>query len=52
MREKKVFSLAGETTTAHRYAVVGNADRFLKHKHAYKVWRTLKQFGCVVHPVA
>ncbi len=52
MREKKVHALAGETTTAHRYAVVGNADRFLKHKHAYKVWRTLKQFGCVVHPVA
>lgn len=52
MREKKVYSLAGDTTTAHRYAVVGNADRFLKHKHAYKAWQTLKQFGCVVYPVA
>lgn len=52
MREKKVYSLAGDTTTAHRYAVVGNADRFLKHKHAYKAWQTLRQFGCVVYPVA
>lgn len=52
MREKKVYSLAGETTTAHRYAVMGNKDRFLKHKHAYKAWQVLRQFGCVVHPVA
>ncbi len=52
MREKKVYSLAGDTTTAHRYAVVGNADRFLKHKHAYKAWQTLRKFGCVVYPVA
>ncbi|MGE4271639.1 MAG: CoA-binding protein [Desulfitobacterium sp.] len=52
MREKKVYSLVGETTTGQRYAVVGNADRFLKHKHAYKAWQILRQFGCVVHPVA
>jgi len=52
MREKKVYPLAGELTTAQRYAVLGNADRFLKHKHAWKAWKTLKQFGCVVFPVA
>jgi len=52
MRDKKVYSLAGDTTTAHRYAVVGNAERFLKHKHAYKAWEALRQFGCVVYPVA
>lgn len=52
MREKKVYSLAGDTTTAHRYAVIGNAHCFLKHKHAYKAWQTLRQFGCIVYPVA
>lgn len=52
MREKKVYTLVGDLTTAERYAVVGNADRFLKHKHAWKAWKTLKQFGCVVFPVA
>ena len=52
MREKKVYPLAGELTTAQRYAVLGNADRFLRHKHAWKAWKTLKQFGCVVFPVA
>lgn len=52
MREKKVYPLAGELTTAQRYAVIGNADRFLKHKHAFKAWKLLKQFGCVAFPVA
>jgi uncharacterized protein len=52
MREKKVYTLAGELTTTQKYAVVGNAERFLEHKHAWKAWKTLKQFGCVVFPVA
>jgi predicted CoA-binding protein len=52
MREKKVFPLAGDLTTAHRFAVIGNEDRFINHKHAWKAWKTLKQFGCVVFPVA
>lgn len=51
MREKKIYSLAGELTTAMRYAVIGNSDRFLKHKHAWKAWRILKEWGCTVYGV-
>jgi len=51
-REKKVFPLAGGLTTADTYAVIGNAHKFQKHKHAWKVWRVLKEFGCAVYPVA
>lgn len=52
MREKKVYSLAGELKIDQSYAVIGNEDRFTQHKHAWKAWKTLKQFGCVVFPVA
>ena len=52
VREKKVYPLAGALTTSDTFAVLGNAEKFQKHKHAWKVWRTLKQFGCVVYPVA
>lgn len=52
MREKKIYTLAGELNTAQRFAVVGDAERFLKHKHAWKAWHTLKEFGCSVLPVA
>jgi len=34
------------------YAVLGDAQKFQKHKHAWKVWRALKEFGCVAYPVA
>ena len=52
VREKKIYSLADELTTAHSYAVLGSAEKFRQHKHAWKVWRALKQFGCTVYPVA
>lgn len=52
MREKKVYPLLGDVTTAQRFAVIGNEDRFLKHRHAWKAWKTLEEFGCMVYPVA
>ncbi|MDR3586582.1 MAG: CoA-binding protein [Desulfosporosinus sp.] len=52
VREKKVYPLAEGLTTVDTYAVLGNAETFQKHKHAWKVWRTLKEFGCVAYPVA
>ncbi len=52
MKEKKVYDLGQGLNTSLRYAVLGSKDRFLEHKHAWKVWRTLKEWGCVVYPVA
>ena len=52
VREKKYYPLAEGLTTQDTYAVLGDAEKFEKHKHAWKVWRTLKEFGCVVYPVA
>ncbi|ODA39224.1 CoA-binding protein [Desulfosporosinus sp. BG] len=52
VREKKIYPLAEGLTTADTYAVLGNVEKFQKHKHAWKVWRALKDFGCVAYPVA
>lgn len=51
-REKKIYPLAEGLTTADTYAVIGDAHKFLKHKHAWKTWRALKDFGCAAYPVA
>lgn len=51
-REKKIYQMADDITTADRFAVLANAEKFKKHKHAWKVWRILKQFDCTVYPVA
>lgn len=51
-REKKFYPLTEGLSTKDTYAVLGNALKFEKHKHAWKVWRALKEFGCVVYPVA
>ena len=51
-REKKIFPLIEGITTADTFAVLGDKEKFLKHKHAWKAWRTLKEFGCVAYPVA
>ncbi len=51
-REKKIYPLAKGLTTMDTYAVLGNAQKFQKHKHAWKVWRALKELGCVAYPVA
>ena len=52
VREKMIYPLAEGLTTLDTYAVLGDARKFQKHKHAWKVWRALKEFGCVVYPVA
>jgi len=52
VREKKIYPLAEGLTTLDTYAVLGDAQKFQKHKHAWKVWRALKEFGCVAYPVA
>lgn len=51
-REKKIYPLTEGLTTADTYAVLGSAGKFQKHKHAWKAWRALKEFGCVAYPVA
>lgn len=52
VREKKIYQFVEDMTTADRYAVLGNVEKFSKHKHAWKVWRVLKEFNCTVYPVA
>lgn len=51
-REKKYYPLTKGLTTQDTYAVLGDVEKFKKHKHAWKVWRALKEFGCTVYPVA
>lgn len=52
LREKKVYPLADGLSTQDTYAVLGSAEKFKKRKHAWKAWKTLKEFGCVAYPVA
>lgn len=52
MAEKKIYPLTESLDTELRYAVLGRAEKFRKKRHAYKVWKTLKGFGCTVYPVA
>lgn len=51
-RENKIYPLAEGLTTQDTFAVLGDAQEFLKHRHAWKAWRTLKEFGCVAYAVA
>ncbi|MDQ7095825.1 CoA-binding protein [Desulfosporosinus sp. PR] len=51
-REKTIYPFAEGLTTGDAYAVLGSVPKFKKHKHAWKVWRALKEFGCLVYPVA
>ena len=52
MRKKKIYPLAEEITTADKFAVLGDTQNFKKRKQAWKAWRALKDFGCIVYPVA
>lgn len=52
LREKKIYPLTGKLDTSQRYAVLGTAEKFRGHKHAFKAWKALKAFGCTVYPVA
>lgn len=49
--EEQVYPLSGGLNTACRFAVLGDAGRLKKHKHVWKVWRTLGEFGCRVYLV-
>jgi len=49
---KKKYIITGELDTSMSYAVYTNPDRMVRHKHAWKVWRTLRDFGCKVYVVA
>lgn len=52
MCAKKIHSLTEGITTADRFAVLGTQEKFRRHQHAWKVWRTLKEFRCVAYAVA
>ncbi|AFM42205.1 putative CoA-binding protein [Desulfosporosinus acidiphilus SJ4] len=52
VREKTIFPFTEGITTADTFAVLGNAQKFKTHKHAWKTWKTLKEFGCLAYPVA
>ncbi len=47
-----VYEINGPLNTKMSYAIVANADRLQKHRHAYKAWHTLKDFGCKVYVAA
>lgn len=49
---KKVYEITDELHTGMRFVVLAKADRMLKHRHAWKVWKLLKNFGCQVAVVA
>lgn len=49
---KKKYIIADGLDTTMSYAIYAYPDRLLKHKHAWKVWRTLRDFGCKVYVVA
>ncbi|NLI92213.1 MAG: CoA-binding protein [Peptococcaceae bacterium] len=51
-KKQKVYEITGALDTSMSYAVLANADRLKKHRHAWKVWHTLKDFGCKVFMVA
>ncbi len=49
---KKKYIITDGIDTSMSYAIYTYPDRLLKHKHAWKVWRTLRDFGCKVYVVA
>jgi predicted CoA-binding protein len=49
---KKVYKINDQIDTSMNYAVLANADRLKKHRHAWRVWRTLQSFGCKVYVIA
>ncbi|HHV64797.1 MAG TPA: CoA-binding protein [Peptococcaceae bacterium] len=51
-KRKKVYKIIDQIDTSMNFAVLANADRLKKHRHAWKVWRTLQDFGCKVYVVA
>ena len=51
-REKTVYPFLDGLSTEDSFAVLGNMQKFKSHKHAWQVWRALKEFGCQAYPVA
>lgn len=49
---KQEYELLEGINTNMSFAVVGNKEKFLKHRHAWKAWRMFKEFRCKVYPVA
>ena len=52
MRKTKVYPITEGLTTGMSYAILAKADRFQKHRHAWKAWQALKDFGCRTFLVA
>jgi len=52
MPKAKDLEIKDGMRTDMGYAIMAKADRLLKHRHAWKVWRTLKDFGCRIYLVA
>lgn len=51
-RTIKRYKITDKLDTGMSYAVLANEDRLRKHRHAWKVWKTLRDFGCKVYVVA
>jgi len=51
-QDKYVYDITDGIKTNMTFAVFAHPDRLIKHKHAWKVWRTLREFGCKVDIVA
>lgn len=49
---RKKYPIKDDLDTGMSFAVYALPDRLEKHKHAWKVWRTLRDFGCRVYVVA
>jgi len=51
-KKKNIYEIKGDLNTGMSFAILARADRLLKHRHAWKVWHALKEFGCKVYLVA
>lgn len=51
-RKKDIYELKENMNTKMNFAIYANPDRLINHKHAWKAWRTLKDFGCKVYLIA
>ncbi|NLO98638.1 MAG: CoA-binding protein [Peptococcaceae bacterium] len=52
MGKKQVYPLKGGLDTGMNYVILAKADRLQKHRHAWKAWQVLKEFGCKTYLVA
>jgi len=49
---RKRYPIKDDIDTGMSFVVYALPDRFQKHKHAWKVWRLLRDVGCKVYIVA